>query len=331
MIFSEREFIETIRRTVSVNSERLVCGIGDDCAVYRLDEQDISPNFGIITTDALVESVHFDLAWHPPKLLGRKALSVNLSDIAAMGGVPTLSLLTVGFSGDESPSLLPEFMEGFQAVLAENKVMLIGGDTVKSPSFFISVTLLGEVSKEKVVYRSGANEGDLIWVTGSLGRAAAGLELCRRGLRLPRDEELRSAHLDPEARVKLGPLLADSGMVTSMMDISDGIATDLAHICLESRVGAKLLGENIPITSEVRSAADTLGCSAMDWAVKGGEDYELLFTSPAENRDALQNFVRVAAGAELYCVGKIIAGSGVSLHFAGKKSKISYEGYDHFV
>lgn len=328
---TEREFIAAIRRQPIVEPGRLVYGIGDDCAVYRLDDQGLSSNFGIITTDALVESVHFDLSWHPPRLLGRKALSVNISDIAAMGGKPTFALLTVGFCKESGSNLLESFMAGFYEVLTENSIQLIGGDTVKSASFFVSVTLLGEVDKAHVLYRSGANVGDLVWVSGPLGRAAAGLEISRRSLQFPGiDLKLRAAHLDPRARAELGPLLAASGFVTAMMDISDGIATDLAHICQESSVGAELYGDMLPISSQVKAVAREMECSAVDWSVKGGEDYELLFTSSPADRDSLLSLIKQSDEPEIYCVGRIVEGDEVKIQLAGEKTTITYEGFDHF-
>jgi thiamine-monophosphate kinase len=330
MSVSERELIAAIRGRIPVAADRLVRGIGDDCAVYRLGGPDDRCKLGLITTDALVASVHFDLSWHPPGLLGRKALSVNVSDIAAMGGRPCSALLTLGFSRETGPDFLQSFLDGFHEVLAENKMVLMGGDTVKSPTFFISVTVLGEVDQGQVLYRSGAGVGDLIWVSGPLGQAAAGLELCRRGgFPAAIDPDLLAAHLDPGPRVRLGQLLAGSGLVTAMMDLSDGIATDLAHLCAESGVGAELVGDALPLSAAVRKAAARLDHSALDWALQGGEDYQLLFTAPPASREALEELATMDGSGEIFCVGRIVAGQGVILRTADGVREIGYHGFEH--
>ncbi len=331
MTISERQLIAKIRSQTKIASERLVRGIGDDCAVYRLSKSDSDSKYGIITTDALVESVHFDLSWHSAKLLGRKSLSVNLSDISAMGGRPLFALLTIGLSGDADPSLVDDFMTGFNEVLDEHGVLLIGGDTVKSSGLMISVTVLGEVEKKEVVYRSGAKVGDLIWVSGELGQAAAGLEICRRGIKISNmGKPLVESHLNPTPRTDLGPILAGSGLVTAMMDVSDGVATDLAHICKESKVRAEIVSERVPISKETKEVAAELGCSASDWALKGGEDYELLFTSSAHHRDTLPDIIRKKTGLSICCIGSIKKGEGVFVNMTGEQHEIGYEGYGHF-
>ena len=331
MIFSERRLISSIRDRQDTISDRLVKGIGDDCAVYRPPPSGPG-TLSLITTDALVESVHFDLAWHPPYLLGRKALAVNLSDIAAMGGRALHVLLTIGFSG--SQQVLDQVMAGFQDALQQQQVQLIGGDTVKNPQgLLLSVTVIGEADQHKVLYRSGARPGDLVWVSGPLGQAAAGLELCRRQHQEADKgfESLIEAHLDPTPMTKLGPILAESGMLTAMMDLSDGLATDLAHLCAESGVGAEVEAAKVPLSKELLILADKLGCSPLDWALQGGEDYQLLFTSPAQHATSLADYIKEASGSTIYCLGVITEKSGVRLCSDQQKMDISYRGFDHFV
>ena len=175
---SERDCINRILSYVQGHDrEGLIKGIGDDCAVLEKDGQSVL----LLSTDTLVEGVHFDLDWHPPILLGRKCASVNLSDIAAMGGEPRACLLSIGFPHSVVP-WLDDFMTGFTAVLNEHGTLLVGGDTVKSSNdLTVSVTVIGEADRGRVCYRSGAQPGDRIWVSGSLGNAAAGLDLCRAG------------------------------------------------------------------------------------------------------------------------------------------------------
>jgi thiamine-monophosphate kinase len=329
---SERECIDQIGRLVNTqDNEYLLKGIGDDCAVLRKEGDSCL----LLTTDTLVEGVHFDLAWHSPYLLGRKSASVNLSDIAAMGGKPYACLLSVGFPG-KVPAWLDDFMKGFNEVLRAHGTLLVGGDTVMSRNdTVISVTLLGEVNRNKVCYRSGAKQGDMIWITGPLGNAAAGLELCSRGLCSGEDvpdkwQDLIMAHLDPEVQVELGDILASSGFVHAMMDISDGLATDLAHLCHESGVGAEIDRNLLPVDDILRQAAAVLGKSPMDLVLRGGEDYQLLFTAEAAAEQDLLRLVTGKTGRKLFAIGRIVADQGVYLLSGIERQEISFQGYEHF-
>jgi len=329
---SERECIKRILQYVqNHNREYLVKGIGDDCAVLKKD----GDNCLLLTTDTLVEGVHFDLDWHPPYLLGRKCASVNLSDIAAMGGQPSTCLLSVGFPG-MVPEWFDDFMSGFTEVLAEYDTLLVGGDTVKSQGdIILSVTVTGEGDRKQICYRSGAKPGDMIWVSGSLGNAAAGLELCRRGqCRYPENsgqwQQLIHAHLDPEPQVALGRILSTSGLVHAMMDISDGLATDLAHLCEESGVGAEIQQDMLPVSVILENAATELAADVFDWILKGGEDYQLLFTTGTSAEQDLLQLVSEKSVREISCIGRIIEEPGVFLCHDGERRDISYQGYDHF-
>ena len=329
---SEREFIGLIESMTSGSNRDVIKGIGDDCAVVRGHGE---KSF-LITTDTLVESIHFDLAWHPPKLLGRKAAAVNISDIAAMGGRPVSALLSVAVP-DSSASWLSNFIAGFLEMLQEHGVNLIGGDTVRSKEAAVfSVTVLGEAEEANILYRSGAIVNDMVWVSGYLGDAAAGLELMRQRSSdgpEPQDEwlSLKKAHLDPQPRTRLGRLLATSGSVHAMMDLSDGLATDLAHICLASNVGSELVAGELPISKDLAAAAAYLGMVPIDFVLKGGEDYQLLFTAPAANEAALRRLVAENGEGEIFCIGRITEGQGVHLLGpGGQQTEITYQGYDHF-
>jgi len=330
---SERECINRILHYVQ-NHDRdyLIKGIGDDCAVLNKDGE----NCLLLTTDTLVEGVHFDMAWHPPYLLGRKCAAVNLSDIAAMGGKPSTCLLSIAFPG-LVPAWLDDFISGFTSILNEYDTLLVGGDTVKSRNdLIISVTVTGEGSRKQICYRSGAKPGDLIWVSGSLGNAAAGLELCRRYQFQPDEvpdkwQVLIQAHLDPEPQIDLGRVLASSGFVHAMMDISDGLATDLAHLCQESCVGAEIQQELLPVSKVLENAAMEMNAEALDWMLKGGEDYHLLFVSKASDEQKLRQLISDTFGREIFCLGRIIEGQGVFLcKSGGERQEITYQGYDHF-
>ncbi|OGR04292.1 MAG: thiamine-phosphate kinase [Deltaproteobacteria bacterium RIFOXYD12_FULL_50_9] len=328
---SERELISRIRRQANRTDQGLVKGIGDDCAVLRNAENRLS----LITTDALVESVHFDISWHPPFLLGRKTASVNISDIAAMGGIPRFVLLAMAVPAVVESEWLTGFLDGFLSVLDEQGAVLIGGDTVRSTGPIVcSVTVLGEGDKDRILYRHSAQVGDLIWVSGTLGDAAAGLamfsSIVRRPSALTEWPELCKAHLDPTAEVELGLLLAVSGLVHAMMDISDGLATDLAHICEESRVGAQVFAEQIPISDQLVAASRELAVLPLDWALRGGEDYHLLFTASSTVGERLEKLVYEKMGKAIYCVGRIVEGNGVALFNSGKSQEIAFGGFDHF-
>jgi thiamine-monophosphate kinase len=331
-VTTERECIEHIGQLVTKqDNEFLLKGIGDDCAVIRKGDDMCL----LLTTDTLVSGVHFDLSWHPPYLLGRKCISVNMSDIAAMGGKPYACLLTIGFP-NKVPPWLDDFMKGFLEVLQVYDTLLIGGDTVMSKNDTVfSVTLLGEMDRTKVCYRSGAKAGDIIWVSGSLGNAAAGLELCRRGFYAGKDsagkwQNLLRSHLDPEPHVELGDLLAASGFVHAMMDISDGLATDLAHLCHESGVGAEIEQALLPVDEILREAAVDLDRPSMDWVIRGGEDYQLLFTTEAAVAQKLHKYIAERSGRQIFPVGRIVEGQGVYLLNGSEKEEISFQGYEHF-
>jgi thiamine-monophosphate kinase len=307
----------------------VIKGIGDDCAVLRKDDKSCF----LVTTDTLVEGVHFDLGWHPPFLLGRKTGAVNISDIAAMGGQPRFALLSMAFPGS-APAWLDNFLAGFYAILQQYGTLLVGGDTVKSSNdLSISVTIIGEAAEDSICYRSGAVKGDLVFVSGFLGDAAAGLALCQSGLSnqgLGQWQQLFKAHLDPEPHVQLGKMLAESGLVHAMIDISDGLATDLAHICAESGTGAEIFKKDLPVSEQLTAAAGKLEKPVLDWVLKGGEDYQLLFTVSADHEEDLYNLVIEKNKPGIFCIGKIIEDPGVFLLDSLNREEVSFQGYDHF-
>lgn len=261
-------------------------GIGDDCAVYS----GMAGKFQVISTDALIENVHFKRSTTPAKLLGRKALSVNISDIAAMGGTPHLALITLGIPKTLSLKFLDGLYTGINEVCHEHEIEIAGGDTTASPRhLFINITIVGEVGKGQLVTRSGARPGDKIFVTGTPGESALGLKL----LNSPRkqwkgDKKLQKkmiqAHLDPVPRlVESQKLVNSKARVTSMIDISDGLAQDLLHILKAGNVGAVLREEWLPRSQGLERLATLNKLKIMDYILAGGEDYELLFTLKSED------------------------------------------------
>jgi thiamine-monophosphate kinase len=301
---TEKECIDRILQFVQgQDGENLIRGIGDDCAVLVKNDEDCL----LLTTDSLVAGVHFTLDWHPTYLLGRV------------------------------PAWFDDFMSGFTSVLKEHDTLLVGGDTVSSSNdIFISVVVTGESRKEQICYRLGTEPGDLVWVSGPLGSAAAGLDLCRKGFCSPgweskKWQQLIRAHLDPKPQIDLGIALGASGLVRAMMDISDGLATDLAHLCRESGVGAEIDKELLPCSDILEDAASELNLEILDWMLKGGEDYQLLFTTRESDGQKLRKLVSDLGSGEVFCIGRIVKGTGVFLcNESNRRQEISYQGYDHF-
>ena len=267
------------------------------------------PDYLLWTVDTLVEGVHFDLAYTSLSQLGWKSLTVNLSDIAAMGGDPGPALLSLGWPPDRDRRGALAFAAGLAQAAREYGVAVIGGDTVASPGgLIVTVTLTGRVPADQMLRRAGAQVGDLIFVTGPLGEAAAGLEILRRGLDLPPDlkEALTEAQLRPRPQLRAGRLLAQEGLATALIDTSDGIATDLYHICRASGVGARIPAAAVPVSPRVTAAAPHLGRDPLDLALTGGEDYLLLFTATPEMAGRLPaSFSRAGLAAPLP-LGRIV-------------------------
>ncbi len=322
---AELDFIDLIaRHKPAMKASDLQHSIGDDCAVVRKD----TLTSLLYTMDSLVEGVHFDLAFHPLGLLGRKSLSVNLSDIAGMGGVPKFALLSMCLPPAFKAQKQQEFMAGFFKMCDEFGVTLIGGDTVSGDCLTITVTLIGEAQTSMICTRKGAIPGDEIWVSGTLGASSVGLGLLQtqKGDGFP---ELITAHFDPAPQVALGQFLAESAVVTSMMDISDGVATDLAHICNQSKCGAVVHGDSVPISAMMKEGADLLGQKPLAQALSGGEDYQLLFTMPAGSGQKLAEEIQNRLATTISRIGVIDDGVGVRLQDGETVSEISFQGYEH--
>jgi thiamine-monophosphate kinase len=330
---NERQIIELLGTMTAAGTPDLQQGIGDDCAVIRKNRH----QSWLVTMDTLVESVHFDRSWHPPDKLGRKVISVNVSDIAAMGGTPLFVFLSLGMPVGFDVRWLREFSRGLADACREYHCILAGGDTVRSSAgVLVTVAVMGEMQTSRVVLRSGAQIGDSVWVSGYPGRAAAGLELCRLG----RTEDaafvkLLEAHLNPRPRLELGRQLARNRLVHAMMDLSDGLATDLAHICTQSNVGAVIDPGRLREDRFLAAAAGMLQKDPGQWMLTGGEDYELVFTADKRKSAAI-----VDLGAKLRIpvvrIGRIDVKQGVrTLQFLPDRHHplevdISYSGYDHF-
>ncbi len=270
----EFELIEKIRSSFSVPDG--ITGIGDDCAVI--------PQKGgmdtLVSTDMLVEGVHFLADDIAPADLGWKSAAVNISDIAAMGGRPVSTYLSIALPRNVGQEWVMRFIEGYRSVSEMFGVPLLGGDTCSSPDrLCISVTVLGECAHGSAILRSGARPGDLICVTGSLGDSAAGLRvIMEEKPRTGAAGRLVKSHYRPLPKVREGLALASSGTVTSMLDVSDGVGSDIRHIMEESGVGAEIHTDRLPLSEELLKACSLFGWDPVSLALEGGEDYELLFT-----------------------------------------------------
>lgn len=330
---NEREIIHELQGVFATGRNGLLMGIGDDCAVIRKDD-----SFSwLVTMDTLIEGVHFDLRWHPPEKLGRKAVAVNVSDIAAMGGRPLYLFLSLGLPGGFKPSWLRAFTEGIRQASEEYGCVLAGGDTVRTTvGVQITITAVGEMETARVVFRDGARVNDIIWVSGTLGNAAAGLELSRQQGHVTAElTSLTDAHLDPKPRMELACILARRRLVNAMMDISDGLATDLSHICRQSGTGAVVRGADLPNSSALQAAGCLLKRDPLAWMISGGEDYELLFTASPDTKNEIVGLAD-ETGVQLTPVGTIVRDEGVCLVLADPASgreecrDIGYKGFDHF-
>jgi len=310
-------------------------GIGDDTAVLEVSRDALL----LATTDLVVEDVHFRRASASFHDVGWKALAVNLSDIAAMGGRPRWALVALALPASADVEDVDSLYAGMREAAAPHAVDIVGGDTSASPGgWMISVTLLGEHSGTPRL-RSMARPGDLVAVTGSLGRSAAGLAAledheggnARGAIGSEALQEITRAHRRPLARVSEGAWLCQRPTVHALMDCSDGLATDLGHICRESRVGAAILLERLPVSAAVLEAARAFGRDPLEWATGGGEDYELLLTCEPAGASELATGLLGATGTPLTVIGEIRAGGPevTWVGSAGKPVEIR-AGYEHF-
>ncbi len=313
----------------------VIRGIGDDAAVLQQ-----TPGTRLLAScDMLVEGLHFDLSYFNPRQLGWKALAANLSDIAAMGGRPRWALVSLGLKPDMMVNFVEEIYAGIAELAMEHSVVVVGGDTCSSPErLIIDICILGEAYRTKVAYRSGAQDGDMILVTGWLGSSAAGLACLRdeKGAAVSGREELLQAHLTPVPRVKEAAYLMNSGLVGAMNDISDGLATELHEITQASGCGARIWADRLPLSPAVRDAAGQLGVDPLEWALYGGEDYELLVTatggknSPLKLR-RLSRSLKTGTGIFLSAIGRIVSPPGVEIVYPGERVEtLPPAGYNHF-
>jgi thiamine-monophosphate kinase len=316
--------IERIHRTVPAGRGVRI-GIGDDAAWV-----DITSSSSLVTADLLLEGIHFDLKWTSLFDLGYKSLAVNLSDIAAMGGIPAYAIVSLGIPRKFRAEQVDEFYRGLNTLARKSAVSIVGGDTSVASSLLISVCLLGHAPFPPIS-RRGAKVGDDIYVTGTLNDADLALELLKGkspALRRSVATHLLKRHHQPTARCRTGVLLAREKLATAMIDVSDGLLQDLGHICKASGVGAVIWEKSLPRSRSYRALA---GDNGSRWALSGGEDYELLFCARRRGRAAIQNLVK-QAGVPITRIGACVASAeGISvLDGNGEKLKPWTRGHDHF-
>ena len=302
--------IKHLTENIKLENESSKYGVGDDCAVLEFPQgREV-----LVTSDLLMEGVHFDLTYVPLKHLGYKSAIVNISDIYAMNGTPRQIVVSIALSKRFRIEDMEDFYEGLKIACAEHHVDIVGGDTTSSlTGLAISITCIGDVEKGKAVYRNGAKETDLICVSGNLGAAYMGLQLLEREKQVFESqlkenkqkgitsleeaqpdfsgkEYLLERQLKPEARGDIIRMLADANILpTSMMDISDGLSSEIMHICKQSNVGARIYEERIPLDYQTACMAEELNMNVTTCALNGGEDYELLFTVPIADNEKVQN------------------------------------------
>ena len=325
---SEFQFIDNLRAKYSLDK------IGDDCAVLPKDaDTDL-----LLTADMLIEDIDFRLEWTTPEFLGHKALAVSLSDIAAMGGTPQWSLLSIGIPEKLwKTDFLDGFYGGWHSHAKRSRVELVGGDISRTTDKLVIDSIVGgQVSKGNAILRSGAIEGDAIVVTDHVGGAAAGLKLLENGWRLGPDlesweEVLLSIHLQPWSQTGTGIYLETHKLAHAMIDISDGLVSDLKHICKASNVGAKLYADKIPLNLNLHNLYESFD-DQLELALNGGEDFQLLFTLPKEKIPELSsNMIGGNDYGVFRVIGEITSNTEViELFRDGKSEVLQSKGYKHF-
>jgi len=312
MPLPELELISRIRRASKRPKHQTGQGIGDDCAVLPVPRG----HQILITTDFSLEGIHFRRDWHPPDSIGHRCLARGLSDIAAMGGIPRAAFLSLALPADLPQRWVDDFLRGFLKLARKHRVQLAGGDTAQSPGEVLAdIVVVGSVPTGRAVLRSGARPGDFLYVTGTLGASVSTLQELRRGKKFwPNTQPW---HFYPEPRIAVGLYLREHRLATAMIDTSDGLSTDLRHICDESRVGAIVDATALP-------AMD--GDNSLQCALHGGEDYQLLFAAPPSKRIPVK-----IAGVPVTRIGLITRGRQIKLKSSdGHSHPLPAGGWQHF-
>ncbi len=321
--------IDRVKEAIGPPGAGVVVGIGDDVAVLRARED----RYLLATCDIQVEGIHFLKEVISPYQLGRKAAAINISDIAAMGGLPTYLLVSLALPKETSVEYVDALYEGLIKETEAAGVQIVGGNMSHSLGIMVDIFLLGEVEAEHLMLRSGARPGDKVLVTGSVGDSGAGLALLLdpKADRSREDaKKVLAAHLTPTPRLKEGRAIARTRFATSMIDVSDGTVSDIGHICEESGVGVRLWANSLPISPATRAVAEALGKDPLEWALHSGEDYELIFTAPADRAEELAALIEDETTTPVTIIGEIIE-EGMNLVLpSGESLPLEPRGWDHF-
>jgi thiamine-monophosphate kinase len=324
-------FIEKIKDDCHFNLNGLVKGIGDDCAVIGPYDD----SYLILTTDLLIEDIHFIMDQINPVDLGKKSMYVNLSDIAAMGGSPLHSLVSIAVPQSAPLEILQGIYQGMKETCRNYGFNILGGDTSASRDrLMINVALIGEVPQKEILYRNRAEKGDKIYVSGPLGDSAAGLKMLKGEMKPSGGNQgyFIKAHQLPQPEITFGRGIARSGLANAMIDISDGLVADLGHICQTSGLGARIYQESIPLSEELKKLSTEVNFDAYELALYGGEDYKLLFTVPAEKASLLEEQFKDGQNGHLYPLGEIITGNEIRMVLEeGREKVLTIKGYNHFL
>jgi thiamine-monophosphate kinase len=328
VVIAEKALIAQIRRmALPAANPAVKAGIGDDCAVLRLlpgrGKERGKEKDTLVTTDFTLEGIHFRGDWHSPESVGHRCLARGLSDIAAMGGEPVAALLSLALPRDLSQSWVGRFLRSMITLAGKYGVTLAGGDTAESPNGILAdIVVVGSVPKGKAVLRAGAKPGDRIFVSGELGGSAAAVWEMRTEPKRKLNPREYPRHFFPEPRLELGRILQEKGLASAMIDTSDGLSTDLAHICEESGVGAEVQASFIPRASVGKPSRQV----DLPFALHGGEDYELLFTAPEGKRVPAR-----IAGIPITQIGRITRRRKIFLiNPAGIGYELEPRGWEHF-
>ncbi|MFB3896149.1 MAG: thiamine-phosphate kinase [bacterium] len=330
----EFELIERLARSLNKPGKNVIVGIGDDAAVIDIG----TPDYMLFTTDMLVENIHFSRSYASGYQIGWRSMAANISDIAAMGGIPGVAAVSFGAAGDAEVEWVEDLYQGMQELAAKYGVDIIGGDTVSSPQIIINIALTGRVSISNLSLRSHAQLGDLILTTGDFGGSAAGLEVLQENkseIRIPQSEidYVVSRHLTPEPRIDASQIIAKHPQCHALTDSSDGLACDLRNIGMASGVGAKVYADKIPIHPATKKVAELANKRPIDFALQGGEDFELVFTMPPDAALDVKQEVEEKLKLPISIIGDIVdKDQGIVILLPdGTAETLTKFGYNHFI
>jgi len=327
---SEFELIRKLINKLPATSPEVIMGAGDDAGVIKQSYG----SYLLATTDSQVEGVHFLSQFTTPKDIGRKAVAVNASDIAAMGGIPTYCLVSLILQKTLQETYIDDLYDGIIEECKRYDIQIIGGNISKGRELVVDIFMLGQTTPSRLLLRKGAKPGDKILMTGSLGEAAAGLQLLlnpKLEIKAEDRKALLSRQFTPTPRLEEARIITSKHRATSMIDISDGLGADLGHICESSKVGARIYEEKIPVKQVVCEVAEKLKKNAWKLAINGGEDYELLFTAPESEVAGIISAVKQGSGTDVSVIGKILPeeeGKWMVLK-DGKTVPLPEKGWDH--